>query len=181
MVGSVGGAMIAFWFGRRLGARRLRRKLEQKAIDERGLLDAMIERFRRHGPAFLIVNRFVPGLRAIALVAAGMSGMRTRPVLIYAAISSALYNLALMALGAVLGANLDELRGFVSTYTTWSLVIVVAISLVITAVVLLRRRKRRREATVTVTSGAASSSPTSPEPGSHATRSPTDPPPPRPP
>jgi membrane protein DedA with SNARE-associated domain len=142
MLGSVGGSMIAFWIGRRLGARRLRRKLEQDRMAERGVLDAMIERFHRHGPAFLIVNRFVPGLRAIALVAAGMAGMRSRAVLLYAAISSALYNLALMGVGAALGANLDELRAFVSTYTTWALVIVVVVALAIGATVWWRRRRR---------------------------------------
>lgn len=144
MIGSLTGAMAAFWLGRRLGARRFRHTLAGGPAATPGVIDALVARFARHGPAFLIVNRFVPGLRAVVFVAAGMAAMPARTVLIYAAISAALFNLALMAAGAALGANLDALRAFVATYTTWAIVAVVVIVASITAATLWRRRRRRR-------------------------------------
>jgi membrane-associated protein len=145
MLGSLAGAMLAFRFGGAIEARRSRRLAARGGglERERSMLDSLVARFRRHGPVLIVVNRFVPGLRAVVFIAAGLAELPPRAVFFYAALSALLWNLALMALGAALGANLDALIGVVQQYTHAALAVVAAIALAIAAVWLVRRRRRQ--------------------------------------
>jgi membrane protein DedA with SNARE-associated domain len=145
MVGSLAGAMTAFWLGCRVERRRQDRKRERGADSPRGIVDDIVERFQRRGPAILIINRFLPGLRALVFVAAGMAGLGTRAVLLYAALSAALWNLAIMAVGVTLGTNLDALSSLVATYTVWAFTIMVCLVVAMIAVFLWRRHQRGKD------------------------------------
>jgi membrane protein DedA with SNARE-associated domain len=132
--GSVIGAMLAFYFGRSLQKRRL---------PKQELVDKLVARFERHGAAFLIVNRFLPGFRAVFFVAAGLAKMPAKSVLIYGTVSAALWNLGIIALGTLVGANFARLKLWLTTYA-----IGVWIAIGIVAVVVAGRGwwKRRRGA-----------------------------------
>lgn len=136
MVGSVVGALVAY----QVGVVVARRRAGNPEAPPRPRLDALVARFGRHGPAFVMVNRFLPGVRAFIFVAAGLAGMDRGKVILYAAISALAWNLGLMALGAALGANLDQLVGLVERYTAavWIVIAAVVIGLV------LRRWRRSR-------------------------------------
>jgi membrane-associated protein len=141
MVGSVAGSMAAYGLGHRLERRRRARGRQQRKTILR-----LIAGFRRHGPVYLVLNRFLPGVRAFFFVAAGMAEMRPLSVLLYSAISSALWNLGLIAIGAAVGANFETLVTWVERYTitAW-----IAVSVVIAAMIvrsLLLRGAARREA-----------------------------------
>ena len=142
MLGSLVGSMLAFWFGRKY-QRPPGRELESHDL---GVIDAIVSRFRRYGAVFLVLNRFVPGIRAFFFVAAGMSGMRPVPVMIYSLISAGLWHLGIIALGSMLGANLDVLQSWVSRYTTIAIALVGLICLV-RLVRWLRARARHRRRT----------------------------------
>jgi membrane protein DedA with SNARE-associated domain len=133
MLGSLVGALAAYQLGV-VWARR-------RSAKPRPLLDAVVARFRRHGPIYIVVNRFLPGVRGLIFVAAGLAGVDRRRVLLYATISALAWNLAIMGLGAALGANLDALEELVETYTmaAWAVVIVV---IGVALLVWLRRRRR---------------------------------------
>ncbi|HUH05334.1 MAG TPA: DedA family protein [Kofleriaceae bacterium] len=141
MVGSVVGSMLAYTIGHRLERRRRARGRPQRKTILR-----LIAGFRRHGAVYLVLNRFLPGVRAFFFVAAGMAEMRPLPVLLYSAISSALWNLGLIAIGAAVGANFETLVMWVERYTIMAWI---ALSVVIAAMIvrgLLRRRAARRQA-----------------------------------
>lgn len=142
MLGSLVGAFGAYevgvvWARRRAAAGR----------PHGPALAAVIERFHRHGSAFVIVNRFLPGIRAFIFVAAGLAGTRRRAVLFYAAVSALAWNLALMAVGAAVGSRLDRLRELVEQYTmiVWIVLAVVAAAMA-TRWYARRRRDRARTA-----------------------------------
>lgn len=118
--GSVIGAMLAFYFGRSLQKRRL---------PKQELVDKLVARFERHGAAFLIVNRFLPGFRAVFFVAAGLAKMPAKSVLIYGTVSAALWNLGIIALGTLVGANFDRLKLWLTTYAigVWIAIGIVAV------------------------------------------------------
>jgi membrane protein DedA with SNARE-associated domain len=138
--GSVLGSFIDYWIGLRLRARpRSERHARRWAA-----LDRVVARFHRHGPVFLVLNRFVPGIRALFFVAAGLDGMRPRDVLLYGGISMALWNGLIIGLGAALGANLDTLEHWVRRYTTASWVILVGAVTFYIAVRLVQRHRRRK-------------------------------------
>ena len=60
----------------------------------------------------------LPGVRSLFFVAAGLAGMPRRAVYGYGALSALLWNLALLGVGAALGANYERLEHIVTTYTT---------------------------------------------------------------
>ncbi len=147
MVGSAVGAALVFELGRRWGRRRAARTGTEAA-----LLDRLVQRFERHGAAYLVLNRFVPGVRSLFFVAAGLAGMRRGPVYLYAMLSALLWNLSLMAVGAALGANLDRLERLMATYTiACSVVLALVVGGVIT--VTLWRKRRARQAADASTPG----------------------------
>lgn len=144
MAGAGVGSMAAFYAGRGWQRRRLRKADPgaDEAGKRRAALDRLVARFERHGPAYLVINRFLPGFRALFFVAAGMAGMRPRAVLAYSLVSAALWNGGIIAVGSVVGDNLDELTALVRQYTlaTWAVVGLVALGLGARAV--WRRRRR---------------------------------------
>lgn len=135
MLGSLLGAFAAF----HLGEVWARRRAADPEAPPRPRLDAIVERFRRHGAIYVVINRFVPGIRGLIFVAAGLAGLRRRNVLFYAAVSALVWNLGLMGLGVALGANLDALQTWVERYTVaaW---IVLGVVVVVIAVMWRRRR-----------------------------------------
>jgi membrane protein DedA with SNARE-associated domain len=135
MLGSVLGAFAAF----EVGEIWARRRAADPNATPRPRLDAIVARFKRHGSAYVVINRFVPGIRGLIFVAAGLAGLPRRSVLFYAAVSALVWNLALMGLGVALGANLEALRTWVERYTIAAWVVLVVAGLVILVVV--RRRR----------------------------------------
>ncbi len=142
LAGSVAGAMLAFYGGRYL-ARRGRPRPDSK----RGKAIArLVAKFHRRGPAYLVLNRFLPGLRALFFVAAGMAQMRALSVAVYAAISAALWNLGLIGIGALLGANLETLKRWVARYTMVVWIALGAAAIIYLGVGVGRRWRARRAA-----------------------------------
>jgi membrane protein DedA with SNARE-associated domain len=76
-----------------------------------------VAKFHRHGAAYLVLNRFLPGIRSLFFVAAGLAEMRPGAVLGYSALSAALWNLGLIGIGSALGANFETLLAWVERYT----------------------------------------------------------------
>jgi membrane protein DedA with SNARE-associated domain len=128
MVGSIAGSLVAHQLGIAWARRR--------ALGHgkpRPLLDKIVRRFERHGPAFIVVNRFLPGVRALVFVAAGLAGVPRRTVVLYGGASALLWNLGLMALGAAVGANLDQLQEIVEKYTmaVWTVMVLLAVLVIV--------------------------------------------------
>lgn len=136
LAGSFGGAASNFAIGRRMRARGHRRPR----------IDKVVARFERHGPAYLLVNRFIPGVRAVAFIAAGMSGMRGSHVILYGGISVVLWNSLLIGIGSTVGANWETLGRWLRAYNTWVWVVLgsVAVLFIGWRLVLRWRRRTRR-------------------------------------
>ena len=130
-LGSVVGAWVNLgvgrWLARDDGDTWLHRWLARPHVAERRA--NLEERFRRHGSAYITLNRFLPAFRALFFVTAGMAGLPTARVLGFAALSAALWNGALMCAGAAVGYNLDALVGLAKQYSVvvWGALGVVAL------------------------------------------------------
>jgi membrane protein DedA with SNARE-associated domain len=133
LLGSSAGAMADFWLGRVLQRRNVG--------GER--LARLVARFQRHGEVVLVINRFLPGVRALFFVAAGMAGMRWSRVLLWATVSATLWNLLLIAVGSVVGANFEALQRFFMTYArlVWAALGVLLLVWLARAIVRRIRRK----------------------------------------
>ncbi len=135
--GSVLGSWIAFAIGQRWQKRRQTDEVQP------GRLGRLVDKFRRHGSWYLVLNRFMPGIRPLFFVAAGLAGMSTRRVLLLSAVSATLWNAALMVAGIAVGHNIDRLEGWFRTYSTiaWIAIVVVVVAIAIRYLWL--RMKRR--------------------------------------
>ena len=80
-------------------------------------MERVAKAFAKHGEAYIVINRFLPGVRAFLFVSAGMAGMRFWRVMFFALISGVAWNLLVIGAGMMLGANIDALEKLFRNYT----------------------------------------------------------------
>jgi membrane protein DedA with SNARE-associated domain len=140
--GAVFGAWVDHQAGVWLGAR-----LEHSPMAARILSPAQLaqfeEAYRRWGFWLLLLNRFFPGVRGFLFLAAGASGIPVGRAMLLGGISAAVWNGLLLAAGAAVTRNLDELVLLVDRYTRLAGTLV---GLVLVALLLRALWKRRRKA-----------------------------------
>ncbi len=133
-LGSLGGAGIDYAIGWRIS--RVSPDAATGRIGRaRRKIDPILEKFRRHGAIYIAINRFLPGIRALFFVAAGMARLPVKSVLLWGALSAIAWNGLIIGAGFAIGKNWPRLLELMQTYTALAWV---AIFLVI-GVVLARR------------------------------------------
>ncbi|MGI5861144.1 MAG: DedA family protein [Myxococcales bacterium] len=118
MAGSLLGAMIDWvlgrWLGRKLAAAPHEKRYLRLLSREQILL--WEERFRRRGAWWLLLNRFLPGVRGPIFLAAGASGISVRRVIVWGGLSSLVWNALLFGAGYAVGGQAERivelLRGY---------------------------------------------------------------------
>lgn len=114
-LGSVAGSTLAWSFGMYAEKRR-RARGDVPSGRVRRTVDILVRRFERHGAWYLVLNRFMPGVRAFFFVAAGLAGLRLPVVVLWSSLSAALWNSALIGLGLLVGENIATLERLVLRY-----------------------------------------------------------------
>jgi membrane protein DedA with SNARE-associated domain len=127
-LGSVTGAAIDYSVGLKLSKRPLE-ELSGRALKARKKVEPILDQFRRHGPIYVAVNRFLPGIRAFFFVAAGMARMPVKKVLFWGAVSAALWNILIIGAGFAIGKNWQRLLDLLRTYTALAWVAVGLVAL----------------------------------------------------
>ncbi len=110
-LGALAGSAAATGAGRWVGPR-----LERLSPRQRAAVESLVGHLRRRGPVILVANRFVPGIRGLFFVAAGIVGLRWTTVLGWSAVSAVLWNGLLFGLGWSLGAQVERLDALVGQY-----------------------------------------------------------------
>lgn len=105
--GSILGACLAYMVGLKFGKLPFLFKSGKKREKSVRSIEAF---FRDQGEKFLIINRFLPGLRALFLYLAGMGKMPFGRVFAFSTVSNILWCFFLMYLGSAAGANLDAIK-----------------------------------------------------------------------
>jgi membrane-associated protein len=133
------GALVGATINYKIGA-WLARRIDRRATEGGHPLAEKLARFevsyRRWGGWLLVFNRFMPGIRAFLFVAAGASGIPLRRVLLLGGISACAWNGLLLAGGALLARNADELVQLFRTYTlaVWAILGAVALVFLVRSV-----------------------------------------------
>lgn len=140
-VGNVGSAMavyaVARWHGQGLGETRLARwLLHPQQLDQIRLF------YERWGTPAIFLSRFLPGVRAVVPVFAGLSQLGVWSVAVPMAAASALWYGALVYLGATAGRNWEGIRATLDRFNHGLLGLALLIVLV---VALWWWRSRRRK------------------------------------
>lgn len=141
LVGAALDYLIGVWLGRRLHRLPSVRDVQGWTPLTREKYDLLLERFNRHGAVYILINRFLPGIRAFFFVVAGAARMSLWRVLLYAGISAVAWNAAILACGYAVGANFKRLRSLFESYITvvWCILGCLLVALVVWWVVKKRR------------------------------------------
>jgi LPXTG-motif cell wall-anchored protein len=142
--GSVAGAIILYGVGRLLSVERLEGIVERWG----GILRVTKEDlhrasdwFNRYGYWTVLFCRMIPLVRSLISIPAGMAKMDFRLFLLFTVIGTALWNIILVSLGAVLGDSWDTILEFMDVY---SHIAYAVIGLGIVAFALWFYRKKRK-------------------------------------
>jgi membrane protein DedA with SNARE-associated domain len=143
LVGSMLGFMLAFFVGKWLHKSEAR-WVTGRLARARPKIDRLVDRFSRHGALYIAINRFLPSVRALFFVAAGMAQLSPWKVLAFGALSAALWNAMLFALGATVGKEWSSLHRIFLTYGKIAWILLAALGLILLARWLWRRRASAR-------------------------------------
>lgn len=138
-LGSIIGFIIMFYIGA---------TVDKKLIDSGKFrfipvesLDKVETWFRKYGYFIVVVNRFMPGTRAVISFFAGISNLDPKKTISLCFVSALLWNAILLYLGFVFGDNVNKVDEYLTTYS--NIVIVVTVIVILFFVVRLFFRKRK--------------------------------------
>ena len=144
-VGSVVGALILYFVSAAIGPERLRGFVERFGkwfgVKSADLVRAE-EWFDRRSVVAVLVGRCVPLIRSIVSIPAGFRRMKLTSFAVLTAIGSAVWNIALIGAGAVLGDQWERVGQYVGVFQ-W--LVIAAVLLLLVRFVVSRLKNRRRK------------------------------------
>lgn len=93
------------------------RKLMALGLSEERIA-AIRERVRKHGTALLLINRFLPSLRALVFLAAGASGLPLKKTMGWGLLGSLAWSAFILSIGAWVGGNAELMLRLLERYQT---------------------------------------------------------------
>jgi membrane-associated protein len=142
------GAVCGAWVDHRVGV-ALGRRLDRGEWSARWLtpqrLAAFEVAYRRWGWWLIAGNRFLPGLRGFLFVAAGATGLPVGRVMALGGLSALVWNGLLLAAGALLATNLEELLALAGRFSQGLGAVLAVTALGLAARAWWRRRDDRRQ------------------------------------
>ncbi|WP_405102804.1 DedA family protein [Oceanobacillus sp. FSL H7-0719] len=146
-LGSVIGAMILYGIGMLIDVERL-----EKIIDRFGHILRIKKEdvhkadawFDKYGYWTVFFCRMVPLIRSLISIPAGMSNMRFSIFLLLTTIGTLIWNILLISVGVVLGANWENILGFMDVYSN-IVYVLIAITVVVVIYLYIRMRKKRKK------------------------------------
>ena len=132
-IGSLIGAIILYFLGYIFNKERLNKIVRSKLGRLLHLKEENVEKsddkFTQDGDLTVLYSRFIPIIRSLISIPAGMSKMNFIVFLIYTLIGSLLWNTVLVSLGAIVGENYMFVANIFSKYS--KLILCLLIGLVI--------------------------------------------------
>lgn len=146
-IGSVIGAVVLYLIGRILNAERL---LSGKAGRILRLKPDDVEKaqgwFEKRGGKAVFFCRFIPIVRSLISIPAGMTGMNPGKFAAFTTAGTFLWNLVLVNLGVLAGASWEKIAAAVDTYAHIVLVIIIAVVAVAGILFYKKRLSKKAEA-----------------------------------
>jgi membrane protein DedA with SNARE-associated domain len=143
-VGAVLGALVLYGLGALFGEERARRWLTWLPLVDESDFDNASAWFHRHGHGVVFFGRFVPIVRSLVSLPAGAQRMPLLPFVLLTAAGSALWNIALVGAGYLLGTQYERVEQYLGylDYVIYAAIVSVVGWFVV------RKLRRRRAASV---------------------------------
>jgi membrane protein DedA with SNARE-associated domain len=136
-VGSIIGSLVSYYIGAYLGKPFIVKFGKYLLLNEHHL-QATENFFKKYGEKTIFISRFIPVVRHLISLPAGVGRMRMSKFFIYTAIGAGLWNAFLTYIGFVLGSNWERIRTYGEIL---DIIIVLAIIAAIIYFVWKRKRK----------------------------------------
>ena len=145
LIGTVIGAMPWYGIGRLVNEERLEKWLEKNGrwigINPQELARSR-KWFNRYGVSLVFWGRFLPGIRTLISVPAGVELMPITPFLIWTTAGSLIWTLFLTITGFILGDNYGNIEKWISPFSSiFKIIIILFISLALITVIYKTLRK----------------------------------------
>ncbi len=134
----VAGDILGYFIGSRLGRRVF--EMKSRFIFNRENLLRTEEFFKQYGKITFIFERFIPGVRAVAPLLAGVGEMPFRTFILFDALGTALWSLSVTLLGFYLGSVIPN----VDTYLLPVIFIVLVVSILPTVIAYGRHKRKKK-------------------------------------
>jgi len=142
-IGSVLGALILYGIGRLLTKERLEHILDGKIGHmlhfKKEDVRKSEEWFIKRGNLTVFFCRFIPIIRSLISIPAGMTKMKLKIFLTLTTAGTAIWNTVLVLLGSAFGASWKKIAGYMDTYSTIVL-IVICVIFIIACIVFWKKR-----------------------------------------
>jgi alkaline phosphatase len=133
-IGSIVGALVLYYIGKILNKERLERIvsgkigkiLRIKAKD----IESADKWFDTKGNKTVFFCRFIPIVRSLISIPAGMSEMKMPKFLLYTTIGSAIWNTVLVIIGSVVGKNWEKVVEVIDKYSKVVLILLIVLFVV---------------------------------------------------
>ena len=144
-LGSIIGALILYYIGKILNKERLKKiirgkigkllRLKEKDIDKAD------EWFDSKGNKTVFFCRFVPILRSLISIPAGMSEMEMPKFLIYTLVGSAIWNSVITIIGSIVGEKWQSILDIFDKYSHITLIILIILFIIFVYLFYKKRKK----------------------------------------
>lgn len=143
-LGAVTGALILYYLGHLLGLKRL-----EKVVERYGWLLRLTKEdlykadswFRKYGGIAVFLCRFVPLVRSLISIPAGINRMNIVTFTLYTTIGTVIWNAVLIYLGYTLGENWEQVLHTFDTYSNF-FYILMAIGIIAVVIYLYKRKPK---------------------------------------
>lgn len=143
-IGSVLGAIVLYYIGKVLNKERLERIIAGKMGKVLRLKKQDIEKadhwFGTKGAKTVFFCRFIPIVRSLISIPAGMSEMPFSKFLVYTATGTTIWNTVLVMLGRIAGKNWVKVVEIIEYYANWVLMLLIVV-IVVVGVILYKNKK----------------------------------------
>ena len=128
-LGSVVGAIVLYYVGKILNKERLKKLVSGKVGKMLRLKASDIEKadswFDTKGNKTVFFCRFIPVVRSLISIPAGMSEMAMTKFLLYTTVGSAIWNTVLLVIGNRVGKNWKDILGIMDQYSHVVLILLI--------------------------------------------------------
>ena len=146
-LGSLLGALVLYFIGKILNKERLIKIVNGKIGKVLRLKASDIEKadkwFDTKGQLTVFFCRFIPIVRSLISIPAGMSEMPMKKFLLYTIAGSAIWNTVLVVLGSIMGDNWNSIVSFMDNYSYIALIILVILFVVAVIYFYYKRSQKR--------------------------------------
>ena len=147
-LGSLLGAFILYCFGRTLNKDKLKKIINYKVFKMFKIEEKDIEKadlwFNNQGVKAVFICRFIPIVRSLISIPAGMNKMNIVKFAIYSLLGTLIWNVVLLFAGSIVGENWRDIATVVDNYSSVVLLLLVTILIILVSCFYIQKRKKEQ-------------------------------------